>query len=136
MKRGYPVVPRLDNIVNIFHIKPPLVIRMVLVQPKKTSGSDSDSLSQARVHDHAAYQVVRPGWRIGPRATLDAAVAHSALSVGEIEAGTAEFVSWDVVCESIGYVDERTAEEKELQHKQFERIAAENEKIYEMLLSL
>lgn len=53
----------------------------------------------------------------------------------EIENGTAELVSWDEVCESIGYVDERTAEEKELQHKQFEKIAAENEKIYEMLLS-
>ncbi len=53
----------------------------------------------------------------------------------EIEDGTAELVSWDEVCEKIGYVDDRTAEEKELQHKQFERIAAENEKIYKMLLS-
>jgi len=53
----------------------------------------------------------------------------------EIENGTAKLVSWDEVCESIGYVDERTAEEIELQHKQFEKIAAENEKIYEMLLS-
>lgn len=53
----------------------------------------------------------------------------------EIENGTAELVSWDEVSENIGYVDDRTAEEKELQHKQFEQIAAENEKIYEMLLS-
>jgi hypothetical protein len=55
--------------------------------------------------------------------------------LSEIENGTAELVSWDEVCESIGYVDERTAEEIELQHKQLKRIAAENEKIYEMLLS-
>jgi hypothetical protein len=53
----------------------------------------------------------------------------------EIKTGTAELVSWDEVSESIGYPDERTAEEKELQHEQFERIATENEKIYETLLS-
>ncbi|WP_338091176.1 DUF6557 family protein [Pelotomaculum isophthalicicum] len=53
----------------------------------------------------------------------------------EIENGTAEFVSWDEVCKDIGYVDERTEEEKELQNKQFERINAENKKVYEMLLS-
>jgi hypothetical protein len=41
----------------------------------------------------------------------------------------------EAYCESIGYVDERTAEEIELQHEQFKRIAADNEKIYEMLLS-
>ncbi len=53
----------------------------------------------------------------------------------EIENGTAELVSWEEVIENIGYVDDRTAEEKEQQHKQFARIAAENEKIYKMLLS-
>lgn len=53
----------------------------------------------------------------------------------EIENGTAELFTWDEVSESIGYVDDRTAEEKELQQKQFERIAADNEKVYEMLLS-
>jgi len=55
--------------------------------------------------------------------------------ISEIETGKAELVSLDEVIENIGYVDERTAEEKELQHEQFERIAAENEKNYEMLLS-
>ena len=53
----------------------------------------------------------------------------------EIETGTAKLVSWDEASENMGYNDDRTAKEKELQHKQFERIAAENEKIYEMLLS-
>jgi hypothetical protein len=41
----------------------------------------------------------------------------------------------EAYCESIGYVDELTTEEIELQHEQFKRIAADNEKIYEMLLS-
>ncbi|MCR4437241.1 MAG: hypothetical protein QHH06_15630 [Clostridiales bacterium] len=53
----------------------------------------------------------------------------------EIENGTAELLSWNEVCKDIGYVDDRTEEEKELQQKQFERINAENKKIYEMLLS-
>jgi hypothetical protein len=46
-----------------------------------------------------------------------------------------KLVSWDEACKSIGYVDERTTEEIELQHEQFKRIAAENERIYGMLLS-
>lgn len=53
----------------------------------------------------------------------------------EIENGTEELVSWDEVCKDIGYVDERTEEEKALQHKQLERINAENKRVYEMLLS-
>lgn len=53
----------------------------------------------------------------------------------EIENGTAGLVSWDEVCKSIGYVDDSTEEEKELQQKQFERINAENKRVYEMLLS-
>jgi len=53
----------------------------------------------------------------------------------KIENGSAELVSWDEVCKHIGYADDRTEEEKELQHKQFERINAENNKVYEMLLS-
>ena len=53
----------------------------------------------------------------------------------EIENGTVELVSFDEVCKKIGYVYNRTEEEKELKHKQFERINAENKKIYEMLLS-
>jgi hypothetical protein len=44
------LAPRLDNIVNIFHVKPPLVIRTVLARPKKISGSNSDLLSQAGMH--------------------------------------------------------------------------------------
>ncbi len=45
--------------------------------------------------------------------------------------------AFEAYCESIGYVDERahTAEEIKLQHEQYKRIEAENEKIYEMLLS-
>ena len=41
------------------------------------------------MHDHTTYQVVRPGWGIGPRAALDAAVAHRAILVQKIEASTA-----------------------------------------------
>jgi len=53
----------------------------------------------------------------------------------ELEDGKAKLVSWDEVCKNIGYVDERTEEEKELQYKQFERINADNKRVYEMLLS-
>lgn len=53
----------------------------------------------------------------------------------EIENSTAKFLSWEEFCEDIGYVDDRTEEEKELEQKQFERINAENKKIYEFLLS-
>jgi len=53
----------------------------------------------------------------------------------EIENGTAELVSWDELCKKVGFVDDRTKEEKELQYKQFERINAENKRVYEMLLS-
>ena len=53
----------------------------------------------------------------------------------EIEDGTTEFVSWDEVCKDIECIDNRTEGEKELQNKQFERIIAENIKVYEMLLS-
>jgi hypothetical protein len=53
----------------------------------------------------------------------------------EIENGIAEFVSLDNVCKNIGYVDNRTEVEKEIQHKQFERIIKENKRVYEMLLS-
>ena len=41
------------------------------------------------MHDYTAYQVVRPGWRISPRTTLDAAIAHRAFLVREIKAGAA-----------------------------------------------
>ena len=41
------------------------------------------------MHDHTTYQVARPGWRIGPRAALDAAVAHCTMFVRKIEASTA-----------------------------------------------
>lgn len=53
----------------------------------------------------------------------------------EIEKGKAKFISWDEVSKNIGYIDDRIEEEKQLQHKQFERIIAENEKVYEALLS-
>jgi hypothetical protein len=53
----------------------------------------------------------------------------------EIENGTAELISWDEVSRNIGYTDDRTEEEKELQHKQFERIITENKRVYELLLS-
>jgi len=53
----------------------------------------------------------------------------------EIENGTAKLLSWKEFCKDVGYIDDRTEEEKELEQKQFERINAENKKIYEFLLS-
>ncbi len=41
----------------------------------------------------------------------------------------------ELVNERLSEIENSTAEEIELQHEQFKRIAAENEKIYEMLLS-
>lgn len=52
-----------------------------------------------------------------------------------IENGTAEFASWDEVGKDIGYIDDRTEEEKELHYKQLERIITENKRVYETLLS-
>jgi hypothetical protein len=53
----------------------------------------------------------------------------------ESENGTANYVSWEEVCKKLNYVDERTEEEKELEQKEFERINAENERVYERLLT-
>ncbi|AGL01193.1 DUF6557 family protein [Desulfoscipio gibsoniae] len=53
----------------------------------------------------------------------------------EIENDTAKYVSWDELCKELGYVDDLTEEEKELERKQFKRIMAENKRVYEMLLS-
>ncbi|MGD9568813.1 MAG: DUF6557 family protein [Sedimentibacter sp.] len=53
----------------------------------------------------------------------------------EIENGTSKYVSWNELYRELGYVDARTEEEKELEYKQFERIMAENKRIYEVLLS-
>lgn len=49
--------------------------------------------------------------------------------------GTAKFTSWDEVSKNIGYIQNRTGEERELQQKQFERIIAENNLVYKILLS-
>ncbi|WP_446787514.1 DUF6557 family protein [Macellibacteroides fermentans] len=53
----------------------------------------------------------------------------------EIENGTAKLISLDAVRKNYGFIDNRTEEEKELQHKQFEWIIAENKRVYEELLS-
>lgn len=53
----------------------------------------------------------------------------------EIENGTAKYVSWDKVREELGYMDDRTDEEKEAEQKQRERIISDNQIIYERLLS-
>lgn len=53
----------------------------------------------------------------------------------EIENGTAKYVSWDEVCEKLGYMDDCTDEEKEAEQKQRECIMADNKIIYERLLS-
>ena len=54
---------------------------------------------------------------------------------GEIDDGTAKLISQDEVRKNFGFIDNRTEEEKEFQHKQFERIIAENNIVYEALLS-
>jgi len=53
----------------------------------------------------------------------------------EFENGTAKYVPWEEVCKELGYVDNRTKEEKELEYKKFERINAENKMVYEEMLS-
>lgn len=53
----------------------------------------------------------------------------------EVENGTAKYISWDEVCKKLRYVDERTEDEKEAEKKQFERIMADNKKVYVRLLS-
>ncbi len=53
----------------------------------------------------------------------------------KIENGSANYVSWEEVCREFNYVDNRTEEEKERQHKEFERINAKNKRVYEKLLT-
>ena len=52
----------------------------------------------------------------------------------EIKGGKAQFIPFEEVMAELGIVDKRTPEEKEEQQKEFERITAENEKIYKELL--
>ena len=83
----YLLSSRLDRTINVFHIKPPLVIGMRLARLEQVRGSNGDAPSQARVHDRLAHQIVRPGRRVRPRAALDAAVAHRAFFVRKVKAG-------------------------------------------------
>lgn len=53
----------------------------------------------------------------------------------EFENGTAKCVPWEEVCKELGYVDNRTEQEKELKYNQFERINTENKMVYEEMLS-
>jgi len=85
-----------------------------------------EAYGAAAVVAHSIYELTFFGYDVS---------AVEANTKKEIENGTAEFVSWDEVCKDIGYVDDRSEEEKESQHKQFERIITENKKVYEMLLS-
>ncbi|MCR4442849.1 MAG: addiction module protein [Peptococcaceae bacterium] len=95
-----------------------------------------EAYSAAAVVAHSLYEVTFFGYDATDVETnIKKEIEILKERLDEIENGTAELVSWDKVCKDIGYFDDRTEEEKELQHKQFERINAENKRVYEMLLS-
>ena len=52
----------------------------------------------------------------------------------EIQNDTAHYLHFEEAKTKTNYIDKRTPEEKEKEHKECERITAENEKIYKMLL--
>lgn len=54
-------------------------------------------------------------------------------SVREIENGTSQLISSEEVMKKINFVDKHTPGEKEKEYREYERIAAMNEKIYKML---
>jgi len=55
-------------------------------------------------------------------------------SVKEIENGTAQLTSYEETMAKIGFIDKCTPGEKEKECREYNRIAAMNEKIYKMLL--
>ena len=55
-------------------------------------------------------------------------------SIREIENGASQLISSEEVMAKIGFFDKRTPGEKEIEYKEYKRIAAMNEKIYKMLL--
>jgi hypothetical protein len=95
-----------------------------------------EAYSAAAVVAHCLYEVTFFGYDASDvEANIKKEIEILKERLEEIENCTAELVSWDEVCKDIGYVDDRTEEEKERQHKQFKRINAENKRVYEMLLS-
>ncbi len=54
--------------------------------------------------------------------------------VREIENGTSQLISFEEAMKKINFVDKRTQGEKEKEYREYNRIAAKNEKIYKMLL--
>lgn len=95
-----------------------------------------ETYGSAAVVAHSLYELTFFGYdAVDVEARIEKEIEILKERHEEIENGTAKFVSWDEVCKDIGYVDDHTEEEKELRHKQFERINAENKMVYEKLLS-
>lgn len=84
---------------------------------------------------HSLYEITFFGYDAAEvEASIDKEIAILNERRMEIENGKAELVPWNEICKKIGYVDERTEEEKELTYRQFKRINAQNKRVYEMLL--
>ena len=55
-------------------------------------------------------------------------------SIREIENDASQLISYEETMSKIGFIDKRTPMEKEKEHREYDRIAAMDEKIYKMLL--
>ena len=94
-----------------------------------------EAYGAANVVAHALYEMTFFGYSsdvVDERVTEEKQILHERHE--EIENGTAELISFDEFMAELGYVDERTEEEKEQQQKKYLRITAENKKVYKMLL--
>lgn len=90
----------------------------------------------ATVVAHSLYGLTFLGYDVADvEANIEKEIEILRERQGEIDDGTAKLISQDEVRKNFGFIDNRTEEEKEFQHKQFERIIAENNIVYEALLS-
>ena len=84
---------------------------------------------------HALYEMTFFGYSanaVDDRVTKEKQILNERHK--EIENGTSQLIPFDEAMAELGYVDRRSEEEKEQQRKEYIRITAENQKIYEMLL--
>ena len=89
----------------------------------------------ADVVAHALYEMTFFGYS---SKTVDEKVEEEKYilnkSKEEIQNDTAHYLHFEEAKTKTNYIDKRTLEEKEKEHKEFEQITAKNEKIYKMLL--
>jgi hypothetical protein len=78
----------LERVVNIFHIKPPFLARVLLSRVEQLGSPDREYPRQTRTSDQTPYQVVKPSLLKTPGAAFDTAVTHRALRIREVKAGT------------------------------------------------